>query len=164
MSPQRTVPDSVEKPDYANGSDPKGENGHTIHIHSAKEISGVRDACKIGRAALDLAANCVRPGITTEAIDLAVHNFCVAQDAYPSPLNYRLFPKSCCTSVNEVICHGIPDARPLEEGDIVNVVRREDTIGCRIAHESSLSAFLSRQQLLSGGCGLQSAARRPLSS
>ncbi len=63
----------------------------------------------------------VKPGVTTEEIDKAVHEFIISQDAYPSPLNYYSFPRSCCTSVNEIICHGIPDTRPLQEGDIVNL-------------------------------------------
>lgn len=60
-------------------------------------------------------------GVTTEEIDRIVHEFIVANDAYPSPLNYYNFPRSCCTSINEVICHGIPDTRPLQDGDIVNL-------------------------------------------
>jgi methionyl aminopeptidase len=63
----------------------------------------------------------VKPGVTTEEIDALVHNLTIECGAYPSPLNYRGFPKSCCTSINEVICHGIPDVRPLEDGDIVNI-------------------------------------------
>lgn len=75
----------------------------------------------IGRQALDVAHAKVKVGVTTEEIDEAVHEFIMSQDAYPSPLNYYNFPRSCCTSVNEIICHGIPDTRPLEEGDILNV-------------------------------------------
>jgi methionyl aminopeptidase len=63
----------------------------------------------------------VRPGVTTEQIDQMVHEETIKRNAYPSPLNYHDFPKSCCTSVNEVICHGIPDMRALEDGDIVNI-------------------------------------------
>ena len=74
-----------------------------------------------GRDILDMAGNLVKPGITTESIDLAVHDYTVSRGAYPSPLNYWHFPKACCTSVNEVICHGIPDARKLERGDILNI-------------------------------------------
>lgn len=70
---------------------------------------------------MDKAHAAVRPGITTDEIDRVVHDATVAAGAYPSPLNYFHFPKSVCTSVNEVICHGIPDCRPLEDGDIVNV-------------------------------------------
>jgi methionyl aminopeptidase len=63
----------------------------------------------------------IAPGVTTDEIDGVVHDYIVANDAYPSTLGYRGFPKSCCTSVNEVICHGIPDARPLADGDIVKI-------------------------------------------
>jgi len=63
----------------------------------------------------------IRPGVRTDEIDHAVHEYIVSKGGYPSPLNYYKFPKSCCTSVNEVICHGIPDLRPLKDGDIVNV-------------------------------------------
>jgi len=76
---------------------------------------------QLAREVLDIAAAAVRPGITTDAIDLIVHEATIQRNAYPSPLNYRNFPKSVCTSVNEVICHGIPDQRKLQEGDIVNI-------------------------------------------
>ena len=64
---------------------------------------------------------CPQPGITTEEIDHLVHHLTVSHGAYPSPLNYRGFPKSVCTSVNNVACHGIPDDRPLQDGDIINI-------------------------------------------
>lgn len=70
---------------------------------------------------LEAAKEAIKPGITTDEIDRIVHEKCIELGAYPSPLNYQGFPKSCCTSVNEVICHGIPDMRPLEDGDICNV-------------------------------------------
>lgn len=81
----------------------------------------MRAAGRAAREVLDIAGSLVQPGVTTDEIDEAVHRACLARKAYPSPLNYRNFPKSCCTSVNEVICHGIPDMRPLEAGDVVNV-------------------------------------------
>ncbi|PKI70407.1 hypothetical protein CRG98_009182 [Punica granatum] len=81
----------------------------------------MRECCRIAREVLDVAARMIRPGVTTDEIDKAVHEATIAAGGYPSPLNYHFFPKSCCTSVNEVICHGIPDARKLEDGDIVNV-------------------------------------------
>jgi len=74
-----------------------------------------------GRKVLDACATAVRPGVTTDELDRIAHDVTVAGGGYPSPLNYCSFPKSCCTSINEVICHGIPDARPLEDGDIVNL-------------------------------------------
>jgi methionyl aminopeptidase len=70
---------------------------------------------------LNIGARAIRVGITTDEIDRIVHEACIERDCYPSPLRYHHFPKSCCTSVNEVICHGIPDKRPLEDGDIVNI-------------------------------------------
>lgn len=77
------------------------------------DLERLRDTCKLGRAALDLGHSAVAVGVTTEEIDRIVHEFIIENDAYPSPLNYHGFPRSCCTSVNEVICHGIPDSRPL---------------------------------------------------
>jgi methionyl aminopeptidase len=90
-------------------------------VHTPDEIEGIRLACKIGRGAQDLGHKLVAPGVTTEEIDKAVHEYIIENDAYPSPLNYYGFPRSCCTSINEVICHGIPDTRPLQDGDIVNL-------------------------------------------
>ncbi|POW00514.1 hypothetical protein PSTT_13075 [Puccinia striiformis] len=85
------------------------------------EIDGMRKVCKLAREVLDLAGSHVRPGITSLELDKIVHDACVERNSYPSPLGYFLFPRSVCISLNEVICHGIPDARPLEEGDIVNL-------------------------------------------
>ncbi|CAL1704819.1 unnamed protein product [Somion occarium] len=81
----------------------------------------MRTACRLAREVLDTAASHIRPGITTDEIDEVVHNATIERNAYPSTLNYRNFPKSVCTSVNEVICHGIPDQRKLQEGDIINI-------------------------------------------
>ena len=105
VSPMRHVPAHIERPDYATTGEPLGENRTTIHINSPKEIAGIRAVCKLGRETLDEAARHVRPGITTDELDEIVHNFIIKNDAYPSPLNYKFFPKSVCTSVNEVICH-----------------------------------------------------------
>jgi len=81
----------------------------------------MRKVCRLAREVLDIAARELKPGVTTDHIDKVVHDACMERDSYPSPLNYCHFPKSVCTSVNEVICHGIPDHRPLEDGDIVNI-------------------------------------------
>eukprot|EP00828_Plagiopyla_frontata_P010630 TRINITY_DN156_c0_g1_i6.p1 TRINITY_DN156_c0_g1~~TRINITY_DN156_c0_g1_i6.p1 ORF type:complete len:256 (-),score=49.59 TRINITY_DN156_c0_g1_i6:81-848(-) len=83
-------------------------------------INTMREVAILGRKVLDYAHSLIKPGRTTDDIDLLTHQFIIDNDAYPSPLNYYKFPKSLCTSVNEVICHGIPDERPLEDGDIVN--------------------------------------------
>ena len=77
--------------------------------------------CKLGRLVLDTAHKAVKVGVTTDELDQIVHETAIENDCYPSPLNYYKFPKSVCTSVNEVVCHGIPDKRPLKDGDIVNL-------------------------------------------
>ena len=81
----------------------------------------MRASGKLAAQVLEYAGTLVRPGVTTDEIDKAVHKMTIDSGAYPSPLNYGKYPKSVCTSVNECVCHGIPDDRPLEEGDIVNV-------------------------------------------
>jgi methionyl aminopeptidase len=81
----------------------------------------MREAGKLAAEILRLAGEQVRPGITTDEIDIFVHDLTIERGAYPSPLNYHGYPKSVCTSVNDVICHGIPDSRKLEDGDIVNI-------------------------------------------
>ena len=86
---------------------------NVIEVKSAEEIAKLREVAVLARKTLDLGHSLVKPGVTTDYIDEVVHNFIVQNNAYPSPLNYYKFPKSLCTSVNEVICHGIPDNRPL---------------------------------------------------
>ncbi|KAI8545363.1 hypothetical protein RHMOL_Rhmol07G0034000 [Rhododendron molle] len=110
ISRRRAVPADIDQPDWAIGGIPKIEPN-----------SDLQHVVEIAREVLDAAARVVRPGVTTDEIDDVVHEATIAAGGYPSPLNYHFFPKSCCTSVNEVICHGIPDARKLEDGDIVNV-------------------------------------------
>lgn len=125
LTPKRTIPDDIEKPDWAdNGlpvSEQKNDRLNKIPVYNKEEIKRIRKACALGREVLDIAAAAVRPGITTDEIDEIVHNETIKRGAYPSPLNYYNFPKSLCTSVNEIICHGIPDKYKLQEGDIVNL-------------------------------------------
>jgi methionyl aminopeptidase len=125
VSPRRIIPPNVVRPDYADTGIPiseiKSRNSHTAEALNPEEIEAMRAVSKIGREVLDMAGAAVKVGITTDEIDRIVHEATIARNAYPSPLNYKEFPKSCCTSVNEVICHGIPDSRPLDNGDIVNV-------------------------------------------
>ncbi|KAI6176306.1 Methionine aminopeptidase 1 [Aphelenchoides bicaudatus] len=113
QTPKRLVPETIPYPDYANH--PK------IIINTEEEQEGVRLASKLGREVLDEAAAAVDVGVTTDELDRIVHEACIERECYPSPLGYYKFPKSCCTSVNEVICHGIPDQRPLENGDLCNI-------------------------------------------
>uniref|UniRef100_A0A8C9X5F1 Methionine aminopeptidase n=2 Tax=Sander lucioperca TaxID=283035 RepID=A0A8C9X5F1_SANLU len=127
LTPMRPVPGDIQRPDYADH--PRGiseseqflKGTSQIKILCPEDIEAMRVVSKLAREVLDIAAVLVKPGATTEEIDHAVHLACIARNCYPSPLNYYNFPKSCCTSVNEVICHGIPDRRPLQEGDILNV-------------------------------------------
>jgi methionyl aminopeptidase len=125
LSPKRNVPVHVEKPDYALTSIPKSEEAErynsSIRVLTIEEQGKLRKVCKMERKALEVGAAMVKPGISTDEIDKAVHDCIINMNAYPSPLNYRGFPKSICTSVNEVICHGIPDMRLLRSGDIVNL-------------------------------------------
>ncbi|GAA5915176.1 hypothetical protein JCM8208_002159 [Rhodotorula glutinis] len=126
--PKRDVPPHIVRPDHANDqngvsfSERKALiNERSGRVLNAEEIEGMRVVCRYSREVLDIAAAAIRPGITTLEIDEIVHAECLKRNSYPSPLNYGLFPRSVCTSINEVICHGIPDARPLEDGDIINL-------------------------------------------
>lgn len=127
--PARPVPSHIPRPDYAITGIPEGEHAEQKHrsqppieFTDPTDIEKSRAACKLGREALDLAGRMVQKrGVTGDEIDKAVHDFIISRGAYPSPLNYYNFPKSCCISVNEVICHGIPDLRPFEKDDIVNI-------------------------------------------
>lgn len=97
------------------------EQKYKIRLKSPEEIEGIRRAGKLALETLDLVASSLYPGMPTEEINTIVHAFTVKNGAVPAPLNYRGFPKSVCVSVNEVICHGIPGKRQLDDGDIVNV-------------------------------------------
>jgi methionyl aminopeptidase len=123
VSPGLSVPPEIARPDYALFGKPKRRffsRGDSNPL-TPDLLLRMRRACKAAAEVLDIAGKAVRPGITTEALDALAHREIIARGAYPSPLNYNGFPKSICTSVNEVVCHGIPDTRSLEEGDIVNI-------------------------------------------
>lgn len=127
-TPRRTVPEHIMRPDYADhplgypiSEQEDRRNNSSIRVYTPAEIAGIREACRIGREVLDIAGAAVRVGITCDELDRIVHEATIERNAYPSPLNYHRFPKSVCTSVNEVICHGIPDLRELQDGDIVNI-------------------------------------------
>ena len=89
-------------------------------MYSLKEQEGIRHAARMGREILDIAGRAVAVGVTCDEIDRIVHEATIERNGYPSPNNYYRFPKSVCTSVNEVICHGIPDGYILQDGDIVS--------------------------------------------
>ena len=92
-----------------------------ITLHGPEAFAGMRKAGQLAAAALDMLVPYVVPGVTTERLDDLVFQFALEHGAIPAPLNYRGFPKSICTSINHVVCHGIPDLRPLEDGDLVKI-------------------------------------------
>ena len=147
LSSRRLLPDSITLPDYAKDGNPKSERRlsgrFNITVLDEKQQEGMRKVCRLAREVLDVAAREIKPGVTTDFLDEVVHNACLERDvsttlraqqnsicsmsaanmpqSYPSPLNYFHFPKSVCTSPNEIICHGIPDQRVLLDGDILNL-------------------------------------------
>eukprot|EP00796_Vickermania_ingenoplastis_P004089 gene4090-2937_t len=141
ITPCRSVPAHIARPDYAtrndgvSASEESDRGRHKAVVFNLKslhedfrdpnvkqtDILKMKRVCALSREVLDIACAAVRPGITTDEIDRIVHEATIERNMYPSPLNYYSFPKSVCTSVNEIICHGIPDSRELQEGDIVNL-------------------------------------------
>ncbi|WP_300048495.1 type I methionyl aminopeptidase [Trueperella sp.] len=119
ISPMRHVPEYIERPEYMFHDGP--EVVTAPEVKSAQTIEKIRAAGTIAADALYLAGAAIKPGVTTDELDAIAHDYIVSQGAYPSCLGYMGYPKSICTSINEVICHGIPDSRPLEEGDIINL-------------------------------------------
>ncbi|MGH3317731.1 MAG: type I methionyl aminopeptidase [Nocardioidaceae bacterium] len=119
VSPRRDVPTSIARPEYVDRPSPAPYDGPEVKDDDT--IARMRVAGKLAAQALEEVGRHVRPGVTTDELDRVGHDFLVEHGAYPSTLGYRSFPKSLCTSVNEVICHGIPDSRPLEDGEICNV-------------------------------------------
>ena len=115
----RAVPDHIGKPPYAaTGEVPRWNESK---VKSPEIIEKMRYACDMATDILRLAGEYVQVGMTTNDIDIFVHDLTIERGAYPSPLNYHHYPKSVCTSLNEVICHGIPDDTVIEDGDIINI-------------------------------------------
>ncbi|MEU6035229.1 MULTISPECIES: type I methionyl aminopeptidase [Actinomadura] len=118
VSPMRKVPAHIPRPEYVGKKRPKtGEPD----VKTPETIEKMRVAGRIAAQALEEVGRHVRPGITTDELDRIGHEFLLDHGAYPSTLGYRGFPKSLCTSINEVICHGIPDDTVLRDGDIINI-------------------------------------------
>ncbi len=119
LSGRRAVPASIERPEYVDRPGPAKYTGP--EVKDAETIERMRIAGRLAAQAMEAAAAAIAPGVTTDELDRIGHEFMLDHGCYPSTLGYRHYPKSLCTSVNEVICHGIPDDRPLEDGDIVNI-------------------------------------------
>src|SRR5664279_2859971 len=119
VSGRRAVPASIARPEYVDQPAPAKFTGP--EVKDAETIEKMRIAGRIAAQAMEAAAAAIAPGVTTDELDRIGHEYMLDHGAYPSTLGYRNYPKSLCTSVNEVICHGIPDDRPLRDGDIVNI-------------------------------------------
>jgi methionyl aminopeptidase len=119
VSPRRGVPASIDRPEYVDQRAPLPFHGS--EVKDAAMIERMRVACRLAAQALVEVGKAIVPGVTTDELDRVGHEFLCDHGAYPSTLGYRNFPKSLCTSVNEVICHGIPDSTVLVDGDIVNI-------------------------------------------
>ena len=119
VSKPLAVPKSITRPEYVGKRAPAEWTGG--HTKSPEQVEKIRAAGKLAAQAIELAGNSIAPGMKTNDLDEIVHEFLIENGAYPSTLGYRGFPKSCCTSVNEIICHGIPDDLEIQDGDIVNI-------------------------------------------
>jgi methionyl aminopeptidase len=119
ISPKLDVPASIPRPEYVGKATPSKFTGS--NIKTPEQIEKIRHSGKIAAQAIELVGRNAKPGITTDELDKIAHNFLIENGAYPSTLGYRGYPKSICSSLNEVICHGIPDDTVLEDGDILNI-------------------------------------------
>ncbi|MFJ4849730.1 MULTISPECIES: type I methionyl aminopeptidase [unclassified Streptomyces] len=119
LSPTRHVPASIPRPEYVGRPAPQPYDGP--EVQSAETVEKMRVASRIAARAMEEAAKAIAPGVTTDELDRIAHTYMCDHQAYPSDLGYRGFPKSLCSSINEVICHGIPDSTELRDGDIVNL-------------------------------------------
>ncbi len=119
-TPIRSVPKSIEHPEYA-WKDSVQENVGEPVVQTAETIERMREASKIAANALAIAGAQIRPDVSTDEIDRIVHEYVLDHGGYPSTLGYRGYPKSCCISLNEIVCHGIPDTTVIQDGDIANI-------------------------------------------
>ena len=119
ISPRRDVPDTIDRPEYVGKPGPARYTGP--EVKDADTVARMRVAGRLAAEAMEEVGRHVAPGVTTDELDAVGHDYLVARGAYPSTLGYKGFPKSLCTSVNEVVCHGIPDSTELRDGDIVNI-------------------------------------------
>jgi methionyl aminopeptidase len=139
ISPQRAVPATIPRPEYVGRKYPRtGEPD----VKDAETIERMRVAGRLAARALHEVGRHVEPGVTTDQLDQVGHEFLVGHGAYPSTLGYRGYPKSLCTSLNEVICHGIPDDTVIADGDIVNV---DITAYLNGVHGDTNATFLAGQ-------------------
>jgi methionyl aminopeptidase len=119
ISPPRAVPASIARPEYVGKAGPREFTGSDVY--SPEEVELIRASGRIAAGAVEAVGAAIQPGVTTDSLDAIAHAYMIERGAYPSTLGYRGFRKSSCISLNEVICHGIPDDTVIEDGDIVNI-------------------------------------------
>ena len=119
VSKPRAVPTAISRPEYVGRPEPRPHGGS--NVYDSETIERIRAASRLAAQARDLVLAAAQPGMTTDELDKLGHEFLLDHGAYPSTLGYRGFPKSLCTSLNEVVCHGIPDDTEIQPGDLVNV-------------------------------------------
>jgi methionyl aminopeptidase len=119
ISAARAVPSSIPRPEYVGRPGPRDYDG--TNIYDPEQVELIRESGRIAAGAVEAVAKAIRPGVSTDELDAIGHAYLIERDAYPSTLGYRGYPKSVCTSINEVICHGIPDDTVLLDGDIINI-------------------------------------------
>src|SRR4051795_4273960 len=119
IAPRRPVPTSIPRPEYVDRPAPRRYDGP--EVKDARTIAAIREASRLAARAMAEVAAHLAPGVTTDELDRIGHEYLIDHGAYPSTLGYRGFPKSLCTSLNEVICHGIPDSTVVRDGDIINI-------------------------------------------
>jgi methionyl aminopeptidase len=119
ISAARSVPASIPRPEYVGRTGPREYTG--TNVYDTADIELIRKSGRIAARAVEAVGLAIRPGVSTDQLDAIGHAYLIEHDAYPSTLGYRGYPKSVCTSINEVICHGIPDDTVLEDGDIINI-------------------------------------------
>jgi methionyl aminopeptidase len=153
------VPAAIGRPPYLGHLGPETYTGS--HIQTPEIIERMREPSRIAAQAIAETARHIAPGVTTDDLDAIAHEFMCDHGAYPSTLGYRGFPKSICTSVNEVICHGIPDGRPLEDGDLIKIditcykngVHGDNcaTFGCGTLDQASTDLMTRTQEAMNRG-------------
>ncbi|MBK4148320.1 type I methionyl aminopeptidase [Corynebacterium macginleyi] len=138
-TPIRSVPDDIERPEYVWKDEVQEAIGEPF-VQPPEVIEKMREACKIAANALKEAGKAVQPGVTTDEVDRVAHEYMCDHGAYPSTLGYRGFTKSTCVSLNEIVCHGIPDTTVIEDGDIVNI---DITAYKNVVHGDNCATFLA---------------------
>lgn len=137
VSQAQLVPSHIACPVYFETGEPaEGPSGP--ELKAAWQVDSMKESCRLARLVMNTVAENIKSGMTTDDIDILVHNKIIENGAYPSPLNYHGFPKSVCTSVNNVACHGIPDDRKLIDGDIISV---DITVFCKGYHGDCCETF-----------------------